>query len=159
MVPPNRANFNTTMQRGIANPEATLAGCVQVVKRQEAKRVDGASHRDRSILRLQSQMPAIAAGNQIMVPLACISNELKAQAVDLLTNCPTKTPQSPKPGRNPDFYANVGKAVETLKEEIPFLFQKDLSCGWCMLCIFVSCKHHCSIRTQLVTILLQRNID
>lgn len=27
-----------------------------------------------------------------------------------------------------EFYANVGKAVETLKEETPYLFQKDLTC-------------------------------
>jgi len=41
--------------------------------------------------------------------------------------------QAPKPpGKDPkqreDFYANIGEAIRTLKEEIPQLFQKDLTC-------------------------------
>lgn len=30
--------------------------------------------------------------------------------------------------RQPDFYANVGDAIRTLREDIPLLFQKDLNC-------------------------------
>ena len=32
--------------------------------------------------------------------------------------------------RHPDFYANVGTAIRTLREEIPLLFQRDLTCKY-----------------------------
>lgn len=34
---------------------------------------------------------------------------------------------TPGPGRGDDYYANVGKALETLKEEIPYMFEEDLT--------------------------------
>lgn len=40
-------------------------------------------------------------------------------------------PKSQKPDRDPkgeDFYANVGYAIRTLREELPTLFQEDLTC-------------------------------
>ena len=30
--------------------------------------------------------------------------------------------------KHPDFYANVGNAIRTLREDIPLLFAKDLDC-------------------------------
>ena len=33
-----------------------------------------------------------------------------------------------RPDKDPDFYANVGSAIRTLREDIPLLFQKDLDC-------------------------------
>ena len=32
-------------------------------------------------------------------------------------------------GKGPDFYANLGQATRTLREDIPLLFQKDLNCA------------------------------
>ena len=31
-------------------------------------------------------------------------------------------------GRSPDYFANVGDAIRTLREDIPKLFDKDLNC-------------------------------
>lgn len=37
----------------------------------------------------------------------------------------------PKPNNNDhDYYANVGDAIRTLREEVPLLFVKDLTCEW-----------------------------
>ena len=32
--------------------------------------------------------------------------------------------------RSPDFYANVGDAIRTLRDDIPLLFERDLNCKW-----------------------------
>lgn len=38
--------------------------------------------------------------------------------------------QRRKPGEKaPDYYANVGDAIRTLRKELPFMFQEDLSYG------------------------------
>ncbi|GMH38603.1 hypothetical protein BSKO_06487 [Bryopsis sp. KO-2023] len=34
---------------------------------------------------------------------------------------------TPGPGKGDDYYANVGKAVETLKEETPYMFEQELT--------------------------------
>ena len=47
-----------------------------------------------------------------------------------------------RPDKDPDFYANVGSAVRTLREDIPLLFQKDLNCA---LLDAVSCTLHSSM--------------
>jgi hypothetical protein len=36
--------------------------------------------------------------------------------------------------RTPDYFANVGDAIRTLREEIPLLFQRDLNCK-CSICL------------------------
>ena len=47
-----------------------------------------------------------------------------------LSTAPPKTPGSAGPGgpKDDDFYANVGYAIRTLREEIPLLFQQDFTC-------------------------------
>ena len=56
-------------------------------------------------------------------------------AATQLCDSPPRTGGGPGPGGGPgkdpkadDFYANVGQAIRTLREEIPTLFQRDLSC-------------------------------
>lgn len=39
-----------------------------------------------------------------------------------------KPPKTKKDQRTPDYYANVGDAVRTLRDEIPLLFINDLTC-------------------------------
>lgn len=34
--------------------------------------------------------------------------------------------------RSPDYFANVGDAIRTLREDYPSLFYKDLNCGCCL---------------------------
>ena len=47
-----------------------------------------------------------------------------------LSTAPPKTPGSAGPGggKDDDFYANVGFAIRTLREEIPQLFYQDFTC-------------------------------
>lgn len=45
--------------------------------------------------------------------------------------------------RNPDYFANVGDAIRTLREDIPLLFQQDLNCEFVQHCTcgtFVTCE-------------------
>ena len=37
-------------------------------------------------------------------------------------------PAPPGKQKHPDYYANVGDAIRTLREDIPQLFVKDLTC-------------------------------
>jgi hypothetical protein len=39
-------------------------------------------------------------------------------------------PTPPSSQKRPDFYANVGDAIRTLREDIPILFAKDLDCKY-----------------------------
>jgi hypothetical protein len=32
--------------------------------------------------------------------------------------------------RTPDFYANVGDAIRTLRDDVPLLFERELNCEW-----------------------------
>lgn len=42
---------------------------------------------------------------------------------------PKTTPPTKGPGeKSPDYYANVGDAIRTLREDIPLLFKQDLNC-------------------------------
>lgn len=47
-----------------------------------------------------------------------------------LSTPPPRSSQTPGGGngKNDDFYANVGNAIRTLREEIPLLFQQDFTC-------------------------------
>ena len=47
-----------------------------------------------------------------------------------LSTPPPRSSQSPGGGngKNDEFYANVGNAIRTLREEIPLLFQQDFTC-------------------------------
>ena len=65
-----------------------------------------------------------------------------------LSTAPHKTPGSAGPGggKDDDFYANVGYAIRTLRDEIPQLFYQDFTCeSWlhltpCSLALIVICK-------------------
>ena len=48
-----------------------------------------------------------------------------------LKSAPPKNPKSDGPGghKNGDFYANVGNAIRTLRQEIPLLFQEEFTCA------------------------------
>lgn len=48
-----------------------------------------------------------------------------------LKSAPPKSPKSDGPGgqKNADFYANVGNAIRTLRQEIPLLFQEEFTCA------------------------------
>jgi len=41
-----------------------------------------------------------------------------------------RKPQTSKEDRKDDYYANMGDAIRTLREDIPCLFMKDLDCTW-----------------------------
>jgi hypothetical protein len=43
-----------------------------------------------------------------------------------------KTPPPDQRERSPDYYANVGDAIRTLREDIPLLFERDLNCEFRM---------------------------
>lgn len=47
-----------------------------------------------------------------------------------LKSAPPRSPKSDGPGGQKDgeFYANVGNAIRTLRQEIPTLFQQDFTC-------------------------------
>ncbi len=48
---------------------------------------------------------------------------------------PPRQTGGPRSERSPDFYANVGSAIRTLRDETPSLFQRDLTCaGPCRAC-------------------------
>lgn len=53
-------------------------------------------------------------------------------AWNLSVQLSTPPPRSPKTsgpgGKDDEFYANVGNAIRTLREEIPLLFQQDFTC-------------------------------
>lgn len=42
---------------------------------------------------------------------------------------PPRQTGGPQNDRSPDFYANVGSAIRTLRDETPALFQRDLTCA------------------------------
>ncbi len=42
---------------------------------------------------------------------------------------PPRQTGGPRSERSPDFYANVGSAIRTLRDETPSLFQQDLTCA------------------------------
>lgn len=68
-------------------------------------------------------------GNELEIGKGFDSRKLAQNlfGVQIVDPKPASTSQEQK---EQDFYANVGKAVETLKEETPYLFQKDLTCGY-----------------------------
>jgi len=37
-------------------------------------------------------------------------------------------PQNATKEKSPDYYANVGDAIRTLREDIPLLFERELNC-------------------------------
>jgi hypothetical protein len=50
----------------------------------------------------------------------------------------TNEPPKQKDDKRQDFYANVGDAIRTLREDIPLLFQQDLNCELCSLLDFIN---------------------
>lgn len=44
-----------------------------------------------------------------------------------------ESPPPPGKERSPDYYANVGDAIRTLREDIPVLFYKELNCEWFLM--------------------------
>lgn len=68
-----------------------------------------------------------------------ISEQLWSHGLFLVSvdDKPKTTPPTKGPGeKSPDYYANVGDAIRTLREDIPRLFEQDLNCecrqqqGW-----------------------------
>jgi hypothetical protein len=62
-----------------------------------------------------------------------ISQQLWSHGLFLVSvdDKPKTTPPTKGPGeKSPDYYANVGDAIRTLREDIPLLFKQDLNCEW-----------------------------
>lgn len=60
-----------------------------------------------------------------------ISQQLWSHGLFLVSvdDKPKTTPPTKGPGeKSPDYYANVGDAIRTLREDIPLLFKEDLNC-------------------------------
>jgi len=59
------------------------------------------------------------------------SEQLWSQGLFLVSvdDKPKTTPPTKGPGeKSPDYYANVGDAIRTLREDVPRLFEQDLNC-------------------------------
>jgi hypothetical protein len=50
-----------------------------------------------------------------------------------LVSLDDKPPKSKSQEKSPDYYANVGDAIRTLREDIPKLFEEDLNCKYLFL--------------------------
>jgi hypothetical protein len=66
---------------------------------------------------------------------ACLaSGPGAARAHVLAAQAPQQQQQNRSPPdqreRSPDYYANVGDAIRTLREDIPLLFERELNCEW-----------------------------
>jgi hypothetical protein len=62
-----------------------------------------------------------------------ISEQLWSHGLFLVSvdDKPKTTPPTKGPGeKSSDYYANVGDAIRTLREDIPLLFRQDLNCEW-----------------------------
>lgn len=58
-------------------------------------------------------------------------NSLPTEALSLPTRYAVTTDEKPKAKsneRSPDFYANLGDVIRTLREDIPELFERELNC-------------------------------
>lgn len=66
---------------------------------------------------------------QLADPVASLPlRELPGSALLSVELEPPRQTGGPKRDRSEDFYANVGSAIRTLRDETPLLFQRDLSC-------------------------------
>ena len=61
-------------------------------------------------------------------PLVICDGEDAVQPLSLLSVQTNEPPTSSGREKHPDFYANVGNAIRTLREDIPLLFMKDMDC-------------------------------
>lgn len=62
-----------------------------------------------------------------------ISDQLWSHGLFLVSvdDKPKTTPPTKGPGeKSPDYYANVGDAIRTLRDDIPDLFTQDLNCEY-----------------------------
>lgn len=85
-------------------------------------------------LRLQEEFVGIAEPALVADPAVRFKDlEQFYQVLNLSVQLSTPPPRSSQTsgggnGKNEDFYANVGNAIRTLREEIPLLFQRDFTC-------------------------------
>ena len=75
------------------------------------------------------------------------SQRAQTQLSVQLNNAPESLKEKEERRKRQDFYANVGDAIRTLREDIPRLFMRDLACAFLLsICI-------------TITILLSHNMD
>ena len=75
---------------------------------------------------------------QIDQHLASDSRKRQQSLAVQLCESPPKSSELKDPdstSKRDDYYANVGSAIRTLRDETPFLFQQDLSCKHAVLCL------------------------
>ena len=130
---------------------ARSASCLSPVQAEEAWRITPQSHeanmatssssastsRPSNMHRLDIQLERIWAESiSLEALMASTSSSLPLASPPAVEEKPPPSvpPQSEGPkgggdgGRSPDYFANVGDAIRTLRDDIPKLFEKDLNC-------------------------------